>query len=289
MLRIQFQIKEKLLPIYEIEKKQDILIVGGIEVLIKSILDIPQISLELNGIGTKLAVHLKRLGLFPVIFDFLGDDEFLDLITKYFEKKEIILFFARQPYGTKRVLKTFEKDAVKVYKDYRSIEKIDYNITINSLSDVYNEVKSVYLILHNWNTSLARNIKLMGKFLFLDFEESIDIPEDKEIFGDFIFTNEDINLNNNIKFLYKTTFLNDGNIKFDFSNESWTIEPFSNKRDYLFEAKCAFKSAIINSLFDGKNIKDSLLLANIAYSYALDNKGKMISKHLLFEEYYKRK
>ncbi|KAF2956404.1 hypothetical protein [Marinitoga sp. 38H-ov] len=288
-MRIQFQIKEKLLPIYEIEKKQDILIIGGIEVLIKSILDIPQISLELNGIGTKLAFHLKKFGLSPVIFDFLGDDEFLDLITKQFEKKEIMLFFSRQPYGTKRVLKTFKDNNINVFKDYRSIEKLDYNFTINNLSEIYNQVKSVYLILHNWDTSLTKNIKLLGKFLFLDFEESIYIPINRDIYGDFIFTNDNIELGDNIKYLYNVRFLNNGKIKFELPNDSWLIDPFSNKKDFLFEAKCAFKSTIINSLFDGKNIKDSLLLANIAYSYALDNKGKMISKNQLFEEYYKRK
>ncbi|WGS64224.1 hypothetical protein [Marinitoga aeolica] len=288
-MRIQFQIKEKMLPMFEIEKKQDILIIGGIEVLIKSILSIPQISLEINGIGTKLSLHLRKLGLSPVIFDYLGNDEFLDFITKYFEKHEIMLFFARQPYGSKRVLKLFEENGYKVYKDYRNIEKLDYNFTINNLSEIYNQVKSVYLILQNWNTSLARNIKLMGKFLFLDFEESIYIPEKKEIFGDFIFTNENIILNENIKYIYKVTFLNNGNINFEFSQDSWEIEPLSNKKEHLFEAKCAFKSVIINSLFDGKNIRDSLLLGNIAYSYTLENKGKMIPKNLLFEEYYKRK
>ncbi|SHE63819.1 hypothetical protein SAMN02745164_00844 [Marinitoga hydrogenitolerans DSM 16785] len=288
-MRIQFQIREKMLPMFEIEKKQDILIIGGIEVLIKSILSIPNISLEINGIGTKIALHLKKLGLNPVIFDFLGNDEFLDLINKYFSQNDIDLFFARQPYGTKRVLKIINNDIESVYKDFRNIEKIDYNFSLNILSEIYNQVRSVYLILQNWNNTLARNIKLIGKFLFLDFEESLIIPEDKEIFGDFIFTNEHVNLKDNIHYIYKITFLENGKIKFNFSEESWEIEPFSEKRNFLFEAKCAFKSVIINSLFDGKTLKDTLLLGNIAYSYALENNGKFIPKRLLFEEFYKRK
>ncbi|WP_129408898.1 hypothetical protein [Marinitoga lauensis] len=288
-MRIQFQIKEKMLPLYEIERKQDILIIGGIEVLIKSILSIPHISLEINGIGTKIATHLKKMGIFPVIFDFLGNDEFFDLVNKYFEQKEINLFFARQPYGTKRVLKILDNNEEKVYKDFKNIEKLNYNFTLNALSEIYNNVRSVYLILPHWDNNLARNIKLMGKFLFLDFEESIHIPENKEIFGDFVFTNENTLLPDNIHYIYKTTFLNNGNILFSFSKEIWEIEPFSDKRISKFEAKCAFKSAIINALFDGKSLKDALLIANIAYSYALDNNGKMISKNKLFEEYYRRK
>lgn len=288
-MRIQFQIREKMLPLYEIEKKQDILIIGGVEVLIKSILSISHISLEINGIGTKISTHLKKFGIHPVVFDFLGNDEFLDMINKYFEQKEINLFFARQPYGTKRVLKIWDNGIEKVYKDFKNIENLDYNFTLNAISDVYNNVRSVYLILPHWNNNLARNIKLMGKFLFLDFEDSIDIPQKKEIFGDFIFTNEDNPLPDNIHYIYKTIFLNNGNILFNFSTKTWEIKPFSEKRDYLFEAKCAFKSAVISALFDSKSLKDTALIGNIAYSYALENKGKMISKNLLFEEYYKRK
>ncbi|KLO21843.1 hypothetical protein X275_07890 [Marinitoga sp. 1197] len=288
-MRIQFQIKEKMIPIFEIEKNHDILIVGGIEIFIKSILNIPHISLVVNGIGTKIAIHLKKIGLYPVIFDFLGNDEFLELINRYFEQNEINLFFSRQPYGTKRVLKILDKGEELVYKDFRNIEKLDYNSSINILADIYKEVKSVYLILQNWDTNIVRNIKLMGKFLFLDFEESLIVPEKKEIFGDFIFTNENIKLTDNIHYLYKVTFKKDGKIKFEFSEESWEIIPFSQKKEFLFEAKCAFKSIVISSLFDGKSLKDVLLLGNIAYSYALENKGKMISKIQLFEEYYKLK
>jgi hypothetical protein len=288
-MRIQFQIKEKMLPIFDIEKKFDLLIVGGIEILIRSILDIPNVSLEVNGIGTKIATNIKKLGISPVIYDFIGNDEFFDFINKYFEKNDITLFFSRQPYGTKRVLKLIKNNEENVYKDYRNIEKMDYNHSLNILSDVYNEVRGVYLILNNFENNIVRNVKLLGKFLFLDFEESTIIPNSKDIFGDFIFTNENIHLPENIHYIYKVTFLNDGKIKFDFSNKNWTIEPFSINNEYVFEAKCSFKSVIINSLFEGKSLKDALLLGNIAYSYSLENKGRMISKNLLFEEYYKRK
>ncbi|GAB6188782.1 hypothetical protein JCM30566_05210 [Marinitoga arctica] len=288
-MRIQFQIKERMLPLYEIEKKHDILIIGGIEVLIKSILSIPDISLEINGVGTKISTHLKRFGIHPVIFDFLGNDEFFDMINKYFEQKEINLFYARQPYGTKRTLKIWDNGLEKVYTDFKNIDKMNYSFTLNAIPDIYNNVRSVYLLLPDWNNNLVRNIKLMGKFLFLDFENSIILPKDKEIFGDFIFTNENIKLKKNIHYIYKITFFNDGNIKFEFSNESWSIKPFSSKKDFLFEAKCAFKSAIISALFDGKSLQDTILIGNIAYSYALENNGKMISKNNLFEEYYKRK
>lgn len=288
-MRIQFQIKENMLPIFDIEKNFDLLIVGGVEILIRSILDIPNISLEVNGIGTKIATHIKKLGISPIIYDFIGNDEFFDFINKYFEKNDITLFFSRQPYGTKRVLKLIKNNEEIVYKDYRNIEKMDYNHSLNILSDVYNEVRGVYLILNNFENNIARNVKLLGKFLFLDFEESTIIPDSKDIFGDFIFINENIHLPKNIHYIYKVTFLNNGKIKFEFSNESWTIEPFSINDEYIFEAKCSFKSVIVNSLFEGKSLKDALLLGNIAYSYSLENKGRMISKNLLLEEFYKRK
>ncbi|NUU98294.1 hypothetical protein [Marinitoga sp. 1138] len=287
-MRIHYQIQEQMFSVYEMKRKADVLIVGGVEIVIKSDLTLPHIELAVDGIGTRIATHLGKIGISPVLFDYIGNDEFNELINSYFEKKEILFFWSRQPYGTRRILKLYGDGFNKVYKDYRNIENIDYTFILNNLSEIINEVKSVYIILSNWNTKLIRNLKLLGKFIFLDFEETINFPEDSEIFGDFIFINEELELKN-VKYLYKITFMKNGNIVFEFDDIKEEIIPFSEKKEYIFEAKSAFKSIIINSLLDGKNLKDSLLLGNIAYSYAVENKGKQISRNLLYEEFYKRK
>ncbi|NUU96373.1 hypothetical protein XO10_08905 [Marinitoga sp. 1135] len=287
-MRIHYQIQEQMFSVYEMKRKADVLIVGGVEIVIKSDLTLPHIELAVDGIGTRIATHLRKIGISPVLFDYIGNDEFNELINSYFEKKEILFFWSRQPYGTRRILKLYGDGFNKVYKDYRNIENIDYTFILNNLSEIINEVKSVYIILSNWNTKLIRNLKLLGKFIFLDFEETINFPENSEIFGDFIFINEELELKN-VKYLYKITFMKNGNIVFEFDDIKEEIIPFSEKKEYIFEAKSAFKSIIINSLLDGKNLKDSLLLGNIAYSYAVENKGKQISRNLLYEEFYKRK
>lgn len=216
--------KEELLSFFSKFNLPEIALIGGIN--IEHIVEKNNtIKTIVGGRSGRLAIFLKKAGLYPEVFSFLGQDEFLNIILNYFDSKNIPITWSVNPAGTNIDVRILKEG--KVYSDKR-----DENLTISPifLEEFLNNVENIFIKVEKWNIDILDYIIYKKKNIFLDltFEEALRFKNLNNVYC-FVKDNEIPNLN--IKVPHNTIIFSKNSILF-------------NNKVYLFEKKLFLEEAI---------------------------------------------
>lgn len=122
-----------------------------------------------------IANGLNALGLKVIIVDFLGDDEFGEIVKeKYDDNRDTRLIYQINPIGTKVSNIIVSRDGTRLMLlDIRNENDFTIKFDESLLDEVIPKVNQMHFSLVNWNINLVKYIKSKSK----DVEFSVDIQD----------------------------------------------------------------------------------------------------------------
>ncbi|BBE30451.1 hypothetical protein OSSY52_05920 [Tepiditoga spiralis] len=239
--------KEEFLSIFSKNNLPEIALIGGINIehIVGKNNNIKTI---VGGRSGRLSVFLKKTGLYPEVFSFLGQDEFLNMILNYFDSQNIPITWSINPSGNNIDVRILKES--KVYSDKR-----DENLTISPifLDEFLNNIENIFIKVEKWNIDILDYIIYKKKNIFLDltFDEALKFENLKNVYC-FVKNNEipksNLKVPNNIIIFSKNNILFKNKI-YSFKNNLFLEEAISSyQASFIYGIIKNFNLNFINEL-----------------------------------------
>jgi len=253
-LKTLYHYQEQVLSIISRENLPDIGVLGGIEIehIIKKMKDNIKITTEVAGPGGRFVIYLNDyFHVKPSIFDYLSSDEYIELILKIFQTKEIPIIWMDKPGGNTRKVRNIEEN--KEYVDYR-----DANLKVEPefINEYLYNIKNLFIVYNSWNKKIIDLTKEKRR-LFVDLREPY-IDELDKFTCDYLFLSsqkenrelaeKSINLKANNKIIIAKDAI---------SIDKKTYEVKVKEKKYFEEAISAFEANFISNIIKGYTLKSA--------------------------------
>ncbi|PNR96586.1 hypothetical protein [Petrotoga olearia] len=266
-MKTVYQYQEQTLSIISRENLPDIGILGGIEIehIIKKIKDNIKITTEVAGPGGRVATYLNDyFHLKPSIFDFLSCDEYIELILKIFQSKEIPIIWMDKPGGNTRKVRNIEED--KEYFDYR-----DANLKVEPefITEYLYNIKNLFIVYKSWNKKIIDLTKVKRR-IFVDIRD-LYLDEIDKFTCDYLFLSS--------KKDYRELKEKISNLKVDnkiiitkdvISFDAKIYEVKVKEKKYFEEAVSAFEANFMSSIIKGYTLKSAFDSSFNIYNHVLE-------------------
>lgn len=267
-MKTLYKYQEKTLSMATYEKIPDLAILGGIE--IEHIIEInnnkTKIKTEVGGPGGRLAIYLKdHYFLTPSILSFLGNDEYMDLIIKTLNTRQISIIWAENPKGNTRKVRNLEEN-----KEYLDSREENLKIDPDFLAEYLYNIKNIFISYNSWNEKIIELLNTKNRKVYVDVRED-KISENSQFSCDFVF----LVAENNFKELQEKT----KNIRSDnkiiltkdvLSFQNKVLEIKINQKKYFEEAVSAYEANFINCIIKGSTLKNAHDWASNLYIHVLE-------------------
>lgn len=215
----------------------DISFIGGIylEQLIKLKNNSYKINTNIGGNSGKISLNIKKLGLYPSVFTFLGKDEYLNIILSHFETHDIPITWNINPNGTTKIIRIIDEN-----KEY--IENNEFELSINPifLDEYLSRIDNIFINVESWNIDLIDffNYKNKNIFLYTDKKEYFELLKNNHCY-ELLFFNS--NLNDFINEKVEDNIIIFSKNKLLFKNQIYDLD----EGLYYYEAIAAYQSIFL--------------------------------------------
>ncbi|MDN5345943.1 hypothetical protein X928_03705 [Petrotoga miotherma DSM 10691] len=266
-MKTAYQYQEQVLSIISRENLPDIGVLGGIEIehIIKKIKDNIKITTEVAGPGGRVVIYLNDyFHLKPSIFDFLSSDEYIELILKIFQTKEIPIIWMDKAGGNTRKVRNIEENTE--YIDFRNTT---LKVEPEFITEYLYNIKNLFIVYNSWNKKIIDLTKVKRR-IFVDLREFC-IDEIDKFTCDYLFLSSKkayrqlAEKSSKLKANNKIILAKDA-ISFDRK----IYEVKVKEKKYFEEAVSAFEANFISNIIKGYTLKSAVDSSFNLYNHVLE-------------------
>jgi hypothetical protein len=169
-VRIEYEYREQALSIFTNRTQPDIAIIGGvaIENLIFNKKN-TKIKTIIGDSGGRIAFYFKKYKLTPTVFTFLGDDVYLNMILKTFDKNGIPLTWGVNKNGNNHIIRIIDEK-----RKFFEINKVHEEINPILLEEALCNINHIFIKYEEWNSKIIDFNYIKGRKIFTDIDEFYD-------------------------------------------------------------------------------------------------------------------
>ncbi|POZ88583.1 hypothetical protein [Petrotoga sibirica] len=266
-MKTVYQYQEQTLSVISRESLPDIGVLGGIEIehIIKKINANIKITTEVAGPGGRIVNYLNdHFHLKPSIFDFLSYDEYIELILKIFQSKEIPIIWMDKPGGNTRKVRNIEENTE--YLDYR---ETNLKVEPEFITEYLYNIKNLFIVYNSWNKKII-DLTNVKRRVFVDLRDSY-LDEVDKFTCDYLFLSSKMDYRelkekiSNLKVDNKIIITKDV-ISFD----AKIYEVKVKEKKYFEEAVSAYEANFMSSIIKGYTLKSAVDSSFNIYNHVLE-------------------
>jgi len=203
--------------------------------------------------------HLK-----PSIFDFLSSDEYIELILKIFQTKEIPIIWMDKAGGNTRKVRNIEENTE--YIDFRNTT---LKVEPEFITEYLYNIKNLFIVYNSWNKKIIDLTKVKRR-IFVDLREFC-IDEIDKFTCDYLFLSSKkayrqlAEKSSKLKANNKIILAKDA-ISFDRK----IYEVKVKEKKYFEEAVSAFEANFISNIIKGYTLKSAVDSSFNLYNHVLE-------------------